>query len=115
MAFCIPVGMPIISTPPQALVSKYLFDSRSLQLSFRLSRWHIIIEAERYWAITLAIATPSAAFLHTTTKKMFRITFSTPAIERYTNGFFVSPQALRTPFPKLYTAMAGIPSAYILR
>lgn len=36
-------------------------------------------------------------------------------MDRYTSGRLVSPQALSTPLPKLYTAIAGIPREYIRR
>ena len=65
--------------------------------------------------MTLAIATPSAAMWHFMTKNRLSITFSMPDIVRYSSGLFVSPAALSTPLPKLYTAIAGMPSAYMLK
>ena len=35
--------------------------------------------------------------------------FKTPAMLRYISGFLVSPMALNTALPKLYSANAGIP------
>ena len=71
--------------------------------------------ADTHWAMALAMATPSADILQPMTNTRFSTTFSTPAMNRYTSGRFVSPVALRMPLPQLYTAMAGILRAYIFR
>ena len=42
-------------------------------------------------------------------------TFSTPAMNRYTSGRFVSPVALRMPLPQLYSPIPGRPMAYSFR
>ena len=111
MAFCRPEGMPIISTRLAAALSMHSFFRCTLQASFWLIRCRMISRADSHWAMALAMATPRAAMWHWITKNRFRATFTTPAMLRYSRGRFVSPAALRTPLPKLYTAMAGIPRA----
>ena len=94
---------------------KRSFERDRRQSSSRRQRCTVIITADSTCAMTLAIATPSAAMWHFMTKNRFSITFSMPDIVRYSSGLFVSPAALSTPLPKLYTAIAGMPSAYMLK
>ena len=114
-AFCIPAGIPSMSTSAHALRLMYFREGLSAQQSLRRTRCTTISPAERYCEITLAAATPEAAIPQQMTKKRFSATLSAPAIERYISGRLVSPQALSIPLPKLYTAIAGIPREYIRR
>ena len=111
IALCMPDGMPSISTLRQQSASMYAREKRRRHESRRMTRWRTMRNAERYSEMTLAMATPSAAFPQTMTKKRLRMTFSTPAIVRYVSGRFVSPLALSTPLPKLNIPIAGMPSA----
>ena len=101
MPFWIPAGMPSIRIARAASLWILSFERKIRQPSVRFRRWRTIRKAEIYWAITLARATPSAAIWQPITKKRFRSTFNTPATERYKRGLFVSPAALKIPFPQL--------------
>ena len=101
IAFCRPVGMPMVSTRLASCGCTRSLDRHRRQASFRPSRCSTISRADRHWAITLATATPSAAMWHRMTKNRFRITFSTPATDRYSSGRRVSPMALIMPLPQL--------------
>ena len=111
IACCKPVGIPSISTREALWPLKRSFEKDRRQSSFLRQRCTVIITADSTCAITLAIATPSAAIWHFMTKNRLSITFSMPDTVRYSSGLFVSPAALSTPLPKLYTAIAGRPSA----
>ena len=115
MAFCKPVGMPMASTRRPACMWNRSFRHSRRHSSCRRTRCSTISRADSHWAITLAVATPSAAMWQRITKNRFSITFSTPDSDRYSRGRFVSPVALSTPLPKLYSAMAGMPKAYIFK
>ena len=84
-------------------------------MSLLLNRLTTTSIADMYWAVILANATPSSAIPIPITSIRLRHTFTTPANVRYIRGFLVSPLALITALPKLYIAIAGIPSAYILK
>ena len=87
----------------------------SRQASCRRSRWMTMRRADTHWAMALAMATPSADMLQPMTNTRFSTTFSTPAMNRYTSGRFVSPVALRMPLPQLYSPIPGRPMAYSFR
>lgn len=80
----------------------------------RISR-RTISAADRYCDTVLAMATPATLSWHTITKNRFSITFTMPATIIMISGRRVSPAALSTALPKLYTASAGIPKKYIWR
>ena len=117
IAFCIPAGIPSINITFDTPL--YNLNSFTLNLqtssSFLLNRLKTTKKADIYCAVILANATPSSAIPIPITNIRLRHTLTTPANERYISGFFVSPLALITALPKLYIAIAGIPSAYILK
>ena len=90
----------------EKLAEKLLSDKKNGGL--RLSE-EKIKKADKYCEIADASATPTTPSWQTMTKNRFSAIFTPPAIAKKVNGFFVSPMALKTALPKLYSASAGIP------
>ena len=71
--------------------------------------------AETYWETAVAMATPATPILKPTTVMRLSITFIMPAMVKKRIGRWVSPTALSTAAPKLYTIKAGMPIKYMRR
>ena len=57
--------------------------------------------AEMHWEITVGMATPSTPMWKMMTKSKFKMTLTTPAMNRKYRGRWVSPTARRMAEPKL--------------